>query len=349
MLSFLKKNIIGVDIGSCALKIVQFKGGIGSYTLSAAVSVNANKSAVAASETGGTNAEVSGLIADIIRSKNLKPRLAASAMPPHTLFTRNLYLPVMPERDMKEAVKWEIRKEISFPPSELISGYVLAGSSAKSAENLVSIIAFGSRRSDVEKISNILKTAGLELRVADAVPMAMLAVFDINNDWEHGVNYAMIDIGQSRSTLAIFKEKKLCFAREITYGGADLTAALVDAMRKDQPEAELYKIEHGLNASDEEFKKAMSSSVEGLCAELQRSFDYYQAQFREGAVSKLFLSGGTATLKGIDEFISRSIGISAFRHDPFKRVKIPKHLASPALLESSPSLNVAAGLASRSI
>lgn len=345
MLPFFNKNLIGVDIGAHSLKIVKLKGGRGPYTLESAVSVRV-KSGPA--EDAG-DAQVSGLIAEVVRTKHLKSGMAASTVPLHSIILRHLYLPSMPERDMKEAVKWEIRKEISFPPNELISDYVTAGSSAKAAESLVSIIAFGSRRSDIEKLIAVFKNAGLELRVADALPMALLSVFDMNNDWEGAVNYAMLDIGEARSALTIFKDRKLCFAREISYGGADLTAAIAEAVNKGADEAEQLKIENGLSGPDEELKKAAISSLEGLCAELQRSFDYYQAQFREGAVSKLFLSGGTAMLSGIDEFITKTIGIAAFKHDPFRKVKIPSRLDNAALRAAAPCMNVAAGLAARCV
>lgn len=335
------KNLIGVDIGTYSLKVVKLKGSRGSYSLDGAISVKMNK------DSAGDATYLSGVIAEAVRSLKVSG-MAATAVPPSSLILRQLSLPSMPDKDLKEAVKWEIRKEVAFPPNELIADYSLSGTSSKTAENMLSLVAFGVKRGEVERLISIFKNARLELRVADAAPMALLTAFDANNAWEPGVNYAMLDMGETRSMLVIFKDSRLAFVREIGYGGNDLTLALAEGLHKDPLEAELYKLSADAR-NDETVKGLINGSVEGLVAELQRSFDYYHAQFREGAVSKLFLSGGMARIGGLDDFIKTSIGISTFVHDPLRNIKIPKGLDNPALRDIAPCLSVAIGLAARTL
>lgn len=339
MLPFGKKNLVGVDIGSYSVKVVSLKGSPGSYTLSAAACFRLPRQ-------GGSALPVTGeILSGFLRSIKAHGKDAASVMTGPSLVFRHLYLPPMPEKDLKEAVSWEIRKESSIPQSELVSDYL---EGAGKMDGKASVIAFAARKRDVDSIISLFREAGSELKSIDVVPSALLASFDLSTVWEGDMNYAMLDIGDLKSTLAIFKNRKLAFVREITFGGSDITRAISAALDKDEEEAEVLKaairLEHG---SDDKAVKVTASNVERLCSDLHRSFDYYQAQFREGFVGKLFLSGGTARLKGIETYVSEILNIPVFVDDPLRKIKITKGFDKNELGEIAPCLAVAAGLATR--
>lgn len=338
MLPFAPRVFTGIDIGSYAVKAVSLTGSKGSFTLKSAACVKLPRN-----ESHG-NTSVS-FLTDFIRQNNIKRGRTAALMTGHSLMFRHFYLPQMPDKDLKEAVKWEIRKEVAIPPSELISDYVLAGNAVKTADNSRSIIAFAAVRKEVDAVIALFKGTGLDLKLIEVIPTVLLASFDANNTWEPGVNYAMLDVGETKSTLAIFKDRQLSFAREFSLGGQDLTRALAAALKKGEDEADELKLstDAGRGGEGGMFLKPL----EKLCSELQRSFNYYQAQFREGAVSKLFLTGGSARLKGLDYFITDTIGVQAFVDDPFKKIRIPKEAAGGGLGELAPVFSTAMGLAVR--
>ncbi len=343
MLAFKATNLIGVDIGSYSLKVVKLKGRVGSYTLESA-------GCVKIPEDAAQGPPLAGFLAGMIGSQKMRGREAASIITGPALISRHMFLPVMPDKDLKEAVSWDIRKEIAIPASDLVTDYVNAATVSGVEKNKLSVIAFSIIKDEVTKIIQVFKDAGLELKVIDVVPTALLAVFDLNNKWETGVNYAMLDIGDTASTLVILKDGRLAFSREIDFGGAELTKSLAAALNITDEEAEQYKVAHGLSVLEDDREKVgevLTSLIEKLCLELSRSIDYYQAQFRGGTMAKLFLTGGTASLKGIDDYISNTIGVACFVHDPLKNVKIPGHIDSQALKSVSPALNVAVGLSTR--
>jgi len=341
-----KNNLIGVDIGSYSVKVVSLVGAEGSYTLAGAALFRLP------SEGGEAAPMTPSFLSGILQAKRIKGRRAAALMNGPSLIFKHLKLPIMPEKDLKEAVRWEVRKDlaIAVSPTDLILDYMSAAKAAKPGDNTVSIVAFAAVRSDVERTIALFRDAGLELRVLEVVPSALLFSFNINNAWEPGVNYAMLDIGETKSTLAIFKDKRLSFTREIGMGGADFTKCLASGLSKPEEDAEDYKIAFGLIAEDDDedkVKKLLSQAVERLCTEVQRSFDYFQAQFREGSVAKLFICGGSSRLKGIEAVISRMIAVPIFKDDPLRSIKIPKAFDRAELAEIAPCLTVAVGLAAR--
>jgi type IV pilus assembly protein PilM len=343
MLPFKTTNLIGIDIGSCSLKVVKLKGRAGSYTLESA-------GCVKIPEDVGQGPPLAGFLAEMIRSQKMRGREAASIITGPALISRHMFLPMMPDKDLKEAVSWDIRKEIAIPAGNLVTDYLNAATAAGAEQNKLSVIAFSIVKDEVTRIIRLFKDAGLELKVIDVVPSTLLAVFDLNNEWEAGVNYAMLDMGDTSSTLAILKDGRLAFTREIAFGGVELTRSLTATLNITVEEAEQYKIAHGLSVPEDDREKvgeALTSLIERLCLELSRSIDYYQAQFRGGAQAKIFLSGGTASLKGIEDYISDTLGVACFVHDPLKNVTIPGHIDSQALKSISPALNVAVGLSMR--
>ena len=341
-----KHNLIGVDIGSYSVKVVSLVGTEGSYTLGGAALFRLP------GEGGEAHRRYAPLSLRHIAGQRIKGRRAAALMNNPSLIFKHLKLPVMPEKDMKEAVRWEVRKDlaIAVSPADLILDYISAAKAAKPGDNTVSIVAFAAVRSDVERTIALFRDAGLELRVLEVTPSALLFSFNINNAWEPGVNYAMLDIGETKSTLAILKDKRLSFTREIGIGGADFTKQLASGIGKPEAEAEDYKIAFGLTADDKDEDRAkqfLTQAVERLCTEVQRSFDYFQAQFREGSVAKLFISGGSSRLKGIEAVISKIIAVPVFKDDPLRSIQIPKAFDRAELSGIAPCLTVAVGLAAR--
>ena len=322
----------GIDLGSWSIKAVTISGRRGSYTLKNAAYMKLAQE----DRHGSVSAQT---LASFLRSKGIRPGKAAVLMTGHSLMFRHFSLPPMPEKDLKEAVKWEIRKEVSIAPADIVADFVTAAEAKGGPDQKSSIIAFAGVRKDIDSIIGLYGEAGVEARVIEVVPTALLASFDASNLWENDANYAILDMGLQKSTLAIFKRKRLAFTREISIGGDDFTRALQRTSGKTSHEAEDMK--GSAHAGDSSFQTA----TERLASELQRSFDYYQAQFREGGVDKLFLSGGTALLRGLDSMISGTIGVHTFIDDPFRKIRLPH--GAEGLTGLGPCFSVATGLAMR--
>lgn len=321
----------GIDIGAWSLKAVSIAGRKGAYTLKGAAYMKLPPEA--------RHGELAPkAVSDFLKSNSIASSSAGVLMTGHSLMFRHFYLPPMPDKDLKEAVKWEIRKEVAIPPADLVSDFVTAESGSR-PDGKLSIIAFAGVRKEIDSIMAFFSDAGVHVKVIEVVPTALLASFCLNNTCEKDENLAMVDIGETKSTLAVFRNKTLAFAREISMGGQDFTRAAA-AHLKTSEGAEEFK--HGAAAS--EVREVFSKQVERLASEIHRSFDYFQAQYREGSVSKLFLTGGSASIAGLDSLVSDSVGIPAFVDDPLRKLK---QTSEGQLAGLSPFFSNAVGLALR--
>ncbi|MEK6791043.1 MAG: pilus assembly protein PilM [Deltaproteobacteria bacterium] len=344
-MSIFKKDLIAMDIGSYSAKVVSLSGSPGAWAVDGAAYFKLPKQ-----EAG--NATVSnGFLTGLVSAQRLSGKSIAALMTGRSLIFRHLYMPPMPDNDLKEAVKWELKKEGAIA-GDYVSDYCQAGKSARPGENMLSVIAFAADRSEAEAVMTLYKNAGLKIRVLDTVPTALLFSFDAHEEWQDKVNYAMLDVGQFKSTLVILRDKKLVFVREIAFGGEDITKAVADGMKKELEEAEELKFAAAVEVKPFEADAGEAShfikfALERLCSEVHRSLDYYQAQFRGGAVSKLFLCGGTAQIPGIEGFVAESLGIPSFVNDPFRGFKMRAAMEAQRIKPIAASLTAATGMAVR--
>jgi type IV pilus assembly protein PilM len=84
-----------------------------------------------------------------------------------------------------------------------------------------------------------------------------------------------------------------------------------------------------------------------LVTELRRSLDYYRSRPQGGEVQRLIVCGGTASLPGLDRFLSAQVGIPVERANPLAHVQMAARVDSDYAAEIAPVLPVSLGLAVR--
>lgn len=72
---------------------------------------------------------------------------------------------------------------------------------------------------------------------------------------------------------------------------------------------------------------AMASVLDEFATEIRRSIDYFRS--KGGDVSKVMLCGGGARLKGLPEFLERSLGLPCAMYDPMKNMSLNAKKVTP--------------------
>ena len=99
-----KKDIIGVDIGSSAVKVVHLKELKGSYQL-----VNLGMSKLASEAIVDNAIMDSGSIVDtvksLVESLNVKTKNVATSISGHSVIIRKIQMPIMTEEEMEASIQ----------------------------------------------------------------------------------------------------------------------------------------------------------------------------------------------------------------------------------------------------
>lgn len=156
-------------------------------------------------------------------------------------------LPVKPE-EFQAAIRWKIKDLLLFSIDDtVVSQFPLPASKMSAASKIVVVAA---QKSYLEGISDIIKASGLVLNVIDIPELAVCNTLQIPSD--NTDSHALVYFQDSNIRIQIIYQNQLYFTRSLGFG-----------------------LE--LNQTD---TTAFAQDIEKLATEIQRSFDYYQAQWR---------------------------------------------------------------------
>ncbi len=336
----LKKNLIGIDIGSSSIKFVKLSEEGKSYRLVDAGYLKLGHEA-------GEDETIDGL-KRLLREHGIRKEKVSSLLVSKSMIFTEMILPAMPDADLKEAVRWEIKK-VMHSQEDTVIDYIINNETVEDGKKKLSILAFAVRRDEVSHHVKLLKNASLIPAALDVGPLALLSAFDYNYGWEKEKRYAILDIGASKTTLSIVSSGSVRFIRFIPLAGNDITRSIQDEEHIDFQAAEAKKVQYASSPDEAQssVQKAIAAFIEGMAMEVRRSFVYYKAQKREGEIDGVLISGGCAKIKGIG-LIGDSIGIPTAVYDITRGVAVSKELLDSAKLSDlSPMLVEAFGLALR--
>jgi type IV pilus assembly protein PilM len=77
---------------------------------------------------------------------------------------------------------------------------------------------------------------------------------------------------------------------------------------------------------------AMAPVLDEFLAEVRRSIDYFRS--RDGEIDRIVLCGGGTKLRGLAEFLSKSLAISTENYDPLRRIQVNARKVEPGFLDA---------------
>jgi len=231
------------------------------------------------------------------------------------LAIRRASVPLMPQEEIEEALKWELKEQVEFDIDKArIKFSILGEREEDDGSKKIDLIAIAYKEENVDQKVKELK--GLGLNVQDVFPTEFaLTDYATNlNIIPPGEKVAIVDIGSVKTRISIVENGRLCFARHVAIGGDTITEAMTGVLVSDKgkislskDEAEKLKCEKGI-PKDIKILSMMRPVLERLSNQIKRSLDYYEHRFND-SVEKVILSGGSSNLKGIKDYLSKEIGV----------------------------------------
>lgn len=232
---------------------------------------------------------------------------------------RYLTLPAMPKEELAEAVKWEAKKLVSIPMEEMILDFIIVGGRQERETKRYDLVLVVAEKSTLREQWGTMQRAGLEIVAIDVNPLSLLNTVRLNYGNELTGNFIYIDIGAAKTDITILKDGVLRFTRRLEMGGDQITRRLQQERSLSHEEAEKLKREKGLGG-EEATQTIIKSEIDRFIVEIQRSIDYYRAQFREGVFKKMVLMGGGALLPGFSDYFGSYFEADMEIDDPLAEI-----------------------------
>ncbi len=344
MFGIKRNQVIGVDVGSAAVKIVQLHKAANGWEVAAAGIVRTPGH----SEKGAVQASVRA-IQNCLEVSGGASRLAVCGVGGPESAVRGFELAAVEGPLLEETILAETKHLNPFDTDDILFDYKLLSSSNGKMKGYV---AAATNRLVKGKL-HLIKKAGLKCAMIDLEALSLINCRNELEESEGEISTAIINIGNSCTTFVAEDKDKRPFVREIKFAGRDIIEALASANGISSNEAEEYLFDK--NGTKQEYASILSIACRQLAAEINKTLRFYDAQEKSSAVRQLLVCGGIATAKGLLDVLDKQLSAKAVLWNPFERMSLRcqrnpnEALRNNIIRNSGPALAVAVGLAMRSI
>jgi|SRR3989344_3693481 len=342
------KKFLGIDIGTSSIKIVELSNekdkitleNYGQLTLTSEGKepfMVFEKSALLLSDEN-----VADNIGKVLVEAKINTKDALFSIPDFSTFFTFFELPLMNKQELASAIQFEARQHIPIPLSEVVLDWsVVEDNSVSRNKTKTKILLVAVPFEIINQYQEISKMSQLRPVSLEAEIFALLRALGKNKKGIIG----LIDIGAQSTTFNIIENGKLKMTHSSDISGNELTKILSKSLNMGYNESDELKKKYGVRVPEMPVGKVLTPLVDLLVNEIKKvSQNYHQVEGKEP--EKIILSGGSALLPGLSEYVANNLKKPVEIGNPFLDISCPAALED-TLLEMGPSFAIAVGMALR--
>lgn len=335
--------MVGIDIGTKTIKIVELEKDGTSFSLSASGIVGYSGNSVEKMIDDKEMSSLAQIIKKLHAETGASSRDVNLSIPEQGAFTRTVTFPLLTDAEISSAVKWEIEQYIPIPAAEAISQHIILERNEKVSPPYVLVLLVAAPRILVEKYTRLVQMAGLNPISVETELIALTRALAPNDKTS-----LLVDLGANSTDIAIARNSLLCFSRSIPLAGEAFTRAVSQGLGINATQAEEYKKTYGFAPSQLEgkVKTALDPVLRLIVDEIKKAISFYQSEQKGEAPSVIQISGGTSAMPQIITSLTELLGIEVSAANPFSKVRVDAETAQK-LARFAPLYSVAVGLAMR--
>jgi type IV pilus assembly protein PilM len=253
--------------------------------------------------------------------------------------------------ELSKNIKFEAEPYIPFNIDDVNLGFSILGDVIEDGQSQMETVLVAAKRDSVDLRIDILREAGLQPVLMDVDAFAMENAYEALFG-SQPETFLFMNIGASFTNMSIIEKGVSRVVRDVFIAGNSFTKAIQRQFQCDIRAAEQKKIAYGLmeNPNDPEAQQVNETLVpvaHDLVSEVQRSIDFYISQGSDRSVSKIYLCGGSASLKLLDQFISNELRLPVEIFNPLSMLDNAPTDLTEEQSAALPQMAVAVGLATR--
>ena len=345
------KGLVGVDIGSSAIKVVELKpGGKGGneYQLTNLGLEPLPPEAIVDGAIMDSGAVIDA-IQRLFTAQKIKTNDVATSVSGNAVIVKKISLPQMTTEELAESIHWEAEQYIPFDIQDVSLDYEVVEGGGSGGNMDVLLVAV--KKDKIGDYTSAISQAGKNPAIVDVDVFALQNCYEVNYGIDAGRVVALLNVGASIMNINITKGATSIFNRDIAVGGNQYTDAIQKDLNLsfDQAEA-LKKGARVEGANPDNLQPILQAVSENIALEIQKTFDFFKATSSEDRIDRIFLSGGTAKVKGLQELLADRFDAGVELLNPFNSVTYnPREFDPDFISDIGPSAAIAVGLAARKV
>jgi len=345
---FKSKELVGVDIGTSSVKLVELKESSKGFQLeNFAVGPIPSQAIVdgAIMDAGAIVDTIRGLV----REHKIKRRQACMGLSGHSVIVKKIMLPQMSPDELEESIHWEAEQYIPFDIDEVNLDFQILETGEPTEEGKMDVLLVAVKKDKIDDYTNVRLQAGLTPAVVDLDAFALQNAYEINYEVIPNKNIALVNVGAGIININVLRNGVSIFTRDLSMGGNQYTDSLQKKLNVSIDDAERLKTGEAVADVDPEaVRRLMRTINENLAVEVQRSFDFFRATSSDQDIDSIILSGGCAKAPDLDQAMRERLGVDVEINNPFQNIQMNERKFDPQYMAANaPLAAVGVGLALR--
>ncbi len=345
------KAVVGLDIGSSAVKAVELKAAGKGFRVAAYGAEPVPADAI----VDGAIIDA-GAVADAIRAlfdnnKAFKSRDVCASLSGNAVIVKKITLPVMTESELEESIYWEAEQYIPFDIQDVNLDYqILDPGTGPDSRGSMEVLLVAAKKEKIGDYTGVIAQAGRTPVIVDVDAFALQNAYDRNYGMDPGQVVVLLNAGASAININIFQGEQAMFTRDISMGGNAYTEAVQKEL--DLPYELAEQLKKGIpvdGATFEEAQPVLRAVTENVLLEVQKTFDFFRATAASDRIDRIVLSGGASRVDGFRDMLHERFGIPVEDFDPFREVSWDAKKLGHDGAEHAATAAVAVGLALRKV
>ena len=272
------KSLVGLDIGSSAVKAVELKPAGKAYKVTAFGSEPLPPDSIV------DGAIIDGAaVADAIRrlfdGRGIKTKDVAASLSGNAVIVKKITLPIMTEAELAESIYWEAEQYIPFDIQDVNLDYqILDRGDAAGGKGTMDVLLVAAKKEKIADYTGVIAQAGRTAVVVDVDAFALQNAYEVNYGIEPGAVVVLLNAGASATNINILSGDQSVFTRDISIGGNAYTEALQRELNL--PFERRRQLKRGLPVDGVTFDDArpvLRAVTENVMLEIQKTFDFFKA------------------------------------------------------------------------
>lgn len=359
------QSVLGVDIGSSSIKVVQLrkKGGKAVLETYGELALGPYAGTEIGRATNLPNDKLVEALRDLIKESNVTTKSAGIAISSAASLLSFIRMPEMDQKQLAAMIPIEARKYIPVPITEVaLDWWVMpkeersfsefekpAASAAPGAatppDKGIDVLLVVIHNDVLNKLNQISGGAALETTFYEIeVFSSMRSVVDQSLE-----SVMIFDMGAGTTKLNVIERGILRSSHTINRGSQEITLALSRSLGVSVGDAEHIKRTIGLSPDPDNkaVKEIVTLNLDYIFSETNRVIGSYERKYNK-SISKVILTGGGTLLKGFLDLARTRFQTEVVAGDPFAKTEAPAFL-EPVLRTAGPEFAVAIGIALRKL
>ena len=343
------KAIVGLDIGSSAVKAVELKAAGTGYRVSAFGSEPVPPdSIVDGAIIDGT--AVADAIRRLLNAHAFKSKDVAASLSGNAVIVKKITLPMMTDAELAESIFWEAEQYIPFDIQDVNLDYQILNAGA-GGNGTMEVLLVAAKKEKIADYTGVISQAGRVAVVVDVDAFALQNAYELNYGAEAGAVIVLLNAGASAININILSGDQSLFTRDISIGGNAYTEAVQKELNLPFESAE--QVKKGQPVDGVAFEDAMPvlhAMTENVLLEIQKTFDFFKATAASDRIDRVLLSGGASRVDGFAHALEERFGAPVEAFDPFRKITFePQKLGVSDPAQVLTTAAVAVGLALRRV